>query len=319
MGRTERRAARRAARQARKQGADGFHGFVSNVVEETDGDQLAAAAAAGATVLTLDLLLETEFSPLCWVRLGGPGGQVVQVTDLAVAEDQSGTLTIGTPTTAALEVGDRVDVWNPAAGTVYSEWYADVRDSTDGTVRQFPLAHALIPTLGDGDSLIGASVTVEADDEGRKRITEVHGKTPTYGTDLYAGQRVLFTGPTEVDEFGPHIDYTPYQPTGSPPTDAARLGVFGSTIDGGSTPAIFFVTQPNGDTELHLEAFTIDSGGALGEGLQASIGALVAAGRTAATDVEITSATKGVILRSPNGTRWRVTIDNSGNLVRTAL
>ena len=37
------------------------------------------------------------------------------------------------------------------------------------------------------------------------------------------------------------------------------------------------------------------------------------------TDIEITDATRGIILRSPDGTRWRVTIDNSGTMVRTAI
>lgn len=36
-------------------------------------------------------------------------------------------------------------------------------------------------------------------------------------------------------------------------------------------------------------------------------------------DIEITNPLKGLILKSPNGTRWRVTIDNAGNLVRTAI
>ena len=36
-------------------------------------------------------------------------------------------------------------------------------------------------------------------------------------------------------------------------------------------------------------------------------------------DLEIANSSDGIILESPNGTRYRVTIDNSGNLVRTAL
>lgn len=36
-------------------------------------------------------------------------------------------------------------------------------------------------------------------------------------------------------------------------------------------------------------------------------------------DVEISTSTNGVILKSPDGTRWRVTIDNTGNLTSTAL
>jgi hypothetical protein len=38
-----------------------------------------------------------------------------------------------------------------------------------------------------------------------------------------------------------------------------------------------------------------------------------------ATDYEVTDATKGVIMKSPNGSRWRLTIDDNGVLLRTAL
>jgi hypothetical protein len=38
-----------------------------------------------------------------------------------------------------------------------------------------------------------------------------------------------------------------------------------------------------------------------------------------ATDYEVTDATKGVIMKSPNGSRWRLTIDNSGSLIRTIV
>jgi len=38
-----------------------------------------------------------------------------------------------------------------------------------------------------------------------------------------------------------------------------------------------------------------------------------------ADDYEVTDSTKGIILKSPNNTRWRVTIDNNGSLLRTAL
>lgn len=60
------------------------------------------------------------------------------------------------------------------------------------------------------------------------------------------------------------------------------------------------------------------------------IGQLVASGgsgtpstayalKAGAEDIEITDATKGLILKSPDGSRWRVTIDNAGTLVRTKL
>jgi hypothetical protein len=36
-------------------------------------------------------------------------------------------------------------------------------------------------------------------------------------------------------------------------------------------------------------------------------------------DVYVNDPTKGIILKSPNGSCWRVTIDNTGNFVRTAI
>lgn len=36
-------------------------------------------------------------------------------------------------------------------------------------------------------------------------------------------------------------------------------------------------------------------------------------------DVEFNDSDTGVILTSPNGTRWRVQVDNSGNLTTTSL
>ena len=36
-------------------------------------------------------------------------------------------------------------------------------------------------------------------------------------------------------------------------------------------------------------------------------------------DIEIDDSASGLILRSPNGTRYRVQVDNSGNLTTTAV
>lgn len=38
-----------------------------------------------------------------------------------------------------------------------------------------------------------------------------------------------------------------------------------------------------------------------------------------AADIEITDSTRGIILRSPNNTRWRLTINNDGSVVTTSL
>jgi len=36
-------------------------------------------------------------------------------------------------------------------------------------------------------------------------------------------------------------------------------------------------------------------------------------------DVYVDNATKGIILKSPDGNCWRVTVDNFGNLVRISI
>lgn len=40
---------------------------------------------------------------------------------------------------------------------------------------------------------------------------------------------------------------------------------------------------------------------------------------TTSGDIEITDSSKGIILRSPNGTRWRMTVNDSGNAVFSSL
>lgn len=42
-------------------------------------------------------------------------------------------------------------------------------------------------------------------------------------------------------------------------------------------------------------------------------------GNTAANDLELTGSANGIILESPDGTRWRIQVDNSGNLTTTSL
>ena len=36
-------------------------------------------------------------------------------------------------------------------------------------------------------------------------------------------------------------------------------------------------------------------------------------------DIYVSDPSKGIILKSPNGNCWRVTIDNTGNFIRTAI
>ena len=66
-------------------------------------------------------------------------------------------------------------------------------------------------------------------------------------------------------------------------------------------------------TETGLE-FTTGGTGAVG-----TLQEVTDTGSTTTNDIEITDTTKGVILKSPNGTRWRIGITNSGELTATSL
>ena len=72
-----------------------------------------------------------------------------------------------------------------------------------------------------------------------------------------------------------------------------------------------FVPVANGSQErMRLDRF-----GNLGIGTTAPKAKL----EIATGDVYVSDATKGIILKAPNGTCWRVTMDNTGNFVRTSI
>ena len=48
-------------------------------------------------------------------------------------------------------------------------------------------------------------------------------------------------------------------------------------------------------------------------------GTVTTGGLSSTGDIEITDSTKGIILRSPNGTRWRVTVNDAGLLTPTSI
>lgn len=60
---------------------------------------------------------------------------------------------------------------------------------------------------------------------------------------------------------------------------------------------------------------TIPGGGAGTDTLQD----VTTRGSTTTTDIEITDATKGLIVKSANGTRWRINITNNGELTAVSL
>jgi hypothetical protein len=89
------------------------------------------------------------------------------------------------------------------------------------------------------------------------------------------------------------IEAGPQGPAGSNGTNGQGVPVGGTTGQ-----VLRKVSGTNYDTEW--------AAAAAGSGSQAD-------------DYEVTDSTKGIILKSSNNTRWRITIDNNGSLLRTAL
>lgn len=55
------------------------------------------------------------------------------------------------------------------------------------------------------------------------------------------------------------------------------------------------------------------------DGATGTLGYFDSNGLTTSYDVEITDSTRGIILTSPDSSRWRVTVDDSGNLTTTSI
>lgn len=72
------------------------------------------------------------------------------------------------------------------------------------------------------------------------------------------------------------------------------------------------ILSDNGSGVVTIDAFPPDN---TPDGLQE----VTDEGNTTTNDIEITDFTKGVILRSPNDSRWRITVDNFGVLTTTLV
>ena len=53
--------------------------------------------------------------------------------------------------------------------------------------------------------------------------------------------------------------------------------------------------------------------------IEVSIPSVAPATTVSSADIEVTNATKGLVLKSANGTRWRITVDDAGIPTITAL
>ena len=122
-------------------------------------------------------------------------------------------------------------------------------------------------------------------------------------TNLKIGS-VGTTGTTNLTNFTPNYNIVP---------GYANCGMLSNTGGG----LIIQTVQP---LRLKVGAntpdrMTINGDGNVGIGTTTPVAKL----QVTSGDVYIDDATKGIIMKSPNGNCWRVTIDNTGNMVRTAI
>jgi hypothetical protein len=92
--------------------------------------------------------------------------------------------------------------------------------------------------------------------------------------------------------------------TGSQPSDSVALG-YAATFFYSNSVAIGASART-----FHTNAVALGAGTATNAANQVNVGP---------RDVEVTDATKGVVLRSPNGSRFRITVGDDGSLTTTPV
>ncbi|MFT3680457.1 MAG: IPT/TIG domain-containing protein [Ferruginibacter sp.] len=136
-------------------------------------------------------------------------------------------------------------------------------------------------------------------------ITTITSFTPAAGAQ---GQAVVITGTNFTGATAVSFGGTP----------AASFSVLSSTsivatVGQGAAGAVSVTTVCNTAT-LGGFGYNTNSGN-IGIGINSAPSKLTVGGG----DVYITDVGSGIIMKSPNGNCWRVTIDNNGNLVRTQI
>ncbi|MFP3596526.1 hypothetical protein [Chryseobacterium sp. SIMBA_029] len=114
-----------------------------------------------------------------------------------------------------------------------------------------------------------------------------------------AGNVVLMTGDNNS---GSGSGYGVYA------TNTDGLLIFPKELKADSSFTKILVSKPDGTIGLTDISNTLDS-----------LQTVVDKGNTSNKDIEISSSTKGLILRSPNGSRYKISVNNSGELATTLI
>jgi hypothetical protein len=176
---------------------------------------------------------------------------------------------------------------------------------------------------GFGNVIIRSSSTTVVNQAERMRITSagnvgIGTTSPAFKTTIYSSS-ITDSFPLVVGQ-------------GNAPNEFVGIGLSGFTASNGAVKAamvldrngtygvgdIHFlnnITQDNTNATLSDSRLVIRKSGNVGIGTTGPASKLAVDGG----DIEVDDSASGLILRSPNGTRYRIQVDNSGNLTTTAV
>lgn len=153
-------------------------GTVVAISQDWRGDTLAADAATTDTELQVAEAVDFDEDG-GWLVVGE--GDPLEYLSVDDPEDGTpATLTLASPLDEDLEAGLPVVLWDPTVpggGSRVVEYVAAVQLSEDAGVPDAVIPHEQIPVAGI-ENLIGASVSIEEDDEGEWWVAYVHGREP---------------------------------------------------------------------------------------------------------------------------------------------
>jgi hypothetical protein len=138
--------------------------------------------------------------------------------------------------------------------------------------------------------------------------------TSSSGADGIGIQAGSSSGETRLWHISPQYASRPQdQDFGTLYSNGQGLSIWSSNRNSPTTGKIKF--QVGGDATGGFDRMVINELGNIGIGTSVPKSKL----EVKDGDVYVNDATKGIILKSPNGNCWRITIDNTGNFVRTAI
>ena len=174
--------------------ADEGHGRVLNVTAIDLGDEIAVAAAAGATVMEVGDVADFDEAG-GWLEVNG---EVVAYTGI---DDDTATISLATPLAGAVAEYDTVTLIS-AVGRPVREWSADIvlDDQEGGDSIAAALSHTLVDKLPQGVRE-GAGESVTWRREGSDVIvTGVLGEVPTTDTSFFDNPAAtgILNAPAEI-------------------------------------------------------------------------------------------------------------------------